>query len=228
MIAQTLHTMGTRLEFYIPDDAPFAVWDEVRSEVLRLNRVFDRFDPESDVSKYNSGGRCSEHLQDAMRLAGCYRTLTGGLFDVNVSGMADFGGFAKGFAMRKVRLILERWGIRNAFVSFGQSSIIALGSRPGEDGWKLNITDPYSDETVEECVLHGTALSVSGNSPSYSGHIINPQDGSVCNEKAIVTVVCADPLDAEVISTAAMLATSQQISLIENNFPQAEIKMYLL
>lgn len=228
MIAQTLHTMGTRLEFFVPEEASFALWDEVRTEVLRLDRVFDRFNPESDVSKYNAGGRCSDALQDGFRLAECYRTLTAGLFDVNASGSADFGGFAKGYAMRKIRLILENAGVKDAFVSFGQSSIIAMGSRPSEDGWKVNVTDPYSDETLEECVLHDSAMSVSGNSPAYSGHIINPMDGKACNEKALVTVVCPDPLDAEIISTAAMIADVRQVSVMEKNFPLAQIKMYLL
>lgn len=228
MIAQTLHTMGTKLEFFVPGEVSFALWDEVRTEVLRLDRVFDRFNPESEVSVYNAGGRCTEALQDAFRLAECYRTLTAGLFDVNASGSADFGGFAKGYAMRRIRLILENAGVKDAFVSFGQSSIIALGSRPAEDGWKVNVTDPYSEQTLEECILRGNAMSVSGNSPSYSGHIINPLDGKACNEKALVTVVCPDPLDAEIISTAALIADTQQISVIERNFPQAEIKMYLL
>lgn len=229
MIAQTLDTMGTRLRLLIPGPADYRVWTKIRDEILRLNGIFNRFDPASELSRCNGGLEPeSDDLKLALTLAEEFKMKTGGLFDVKVSGALDFGGFAKGYALRKAETILRRSGVDDAFISFGQSSILAMGSCPGEEGWKVALTDPYSDEVMEELILRDEALSVSGNSPAYSGHIVNPLTGERCTEHAVVTARCSDALEAEVLTTAAMIADDAQIDGLERNFPHVELKMYLL
>ena len=49
----------------------------------------------------------------------------------------DLGGIAKGYALDRIEPLLRGARIDGALVSFGQSSIIALGTPPGDDGWRL-------------------------------------------------------------------------------------------
>ena len=229
MTARTLHTMGTVLEFLTPDTCPASLWQKVRAELLRLDKVFNRFDPESGLSHYVSSGRTDDpDLLSAINLAACYRHLTSGLFDVNVSGSPDVGGFAKGYALRQIRLIVEDAGVENLWISFGGSSILALGNRPGSKGWEVDVTDPYSGESLMSYRLCNEALSVSGNSPGYCGHILNPISGEACCDRRLVVARCLDPLDAEVISTAIMVGDASEVKIIEANFPGIDLKMFLV
>ena len=62
----------------------------------------------------------------------------------DVSGMElDLGGIAKGYAVDRAAEILRSDGVTAALISSGTSSIYALGSPPGERGWKITVRDPY-------------------------------------------------------------------------------------
>ncbi|MCF0176221.1 MAG: FAD:protein FMN transferase [Bacteroidales bacterium] len=238
MTAEVLMIMGTRLDFVLPsDDAP-QIWASARDELVRLDKLFNRFDPSSDVSKYNAGGAPSAELADAIRLALCYRKLTCGLFDIAGGGPCDngkdgfkgldFGGFAKGYALGRIAPMLRGEGVRDAFVSFGGSTILAMGRHPSGDSWKVALKDPYSGLAVEEISLDEITLSTSGNTPAYTGHIVDPRTGKGNFERKMTTALCPDPLDAEILSTALMLADESEAEIMEKNFPNAELRLYLL
>lgn len=76
--------------------------------------------------------------------------------------------------------------------------------------------------------LCNEALSVSGNSPGYCGHILNPISGEACCDRRLVVARCPDPLDAEVISTAIMVGDASEVKIIEANFPGIDLKMFLV
>ena len=71
-------------------------------------------------------------------------------------------------------------------------------------------------------------MSTSGNSPSYSGHIVHPVTGKPNHDRKLISVVSPDPLDAEVLSTATMIATDDEISRINDKFADSIVKTYNL
>jgi FAD:protein FMN transferase len=97
----------------------------------------------------------------------------------------DLGGIAKGYAVdRAVRLLRAR-SISAALISAGGSTIYAIGSPPGLDGWDVTIQDPVNPQKTARTVrLKDRALSVAGSSEKsfesggvrYS-HIMNPRTG---------------------------------------------------
>jgi thiamine biosynthesis lipoprotein len=97
----------------------------------------------------------------------------------------DLGGIAKGYAVDRVVGVLRRGGISAALISAGGSTIYALGSQPGQEGWDVTIRDPVDPrKTARTIQLKDRALSVAGSSEKafefegvrYS-HIMDPRSG---------------------------------------------------
>jgi thiamine biosynthesis lipoprotein len=97
----------------------------------------------------------------------------------------DLGGIAKGYAVDQAAEILRSNGVTAALVSSGTSSIYALGSPPGERGWKITVRDPFrEDKPADVLRLQDFALSTSGNYEKFfriNGkvycHIMDPHTG---------------------------------------------------
>jgi thiamine biosynthesis lipoprotein len=97
----------------------------------------------------------------------------------------DLGGIAKGYAVDQAAEILRSNGVTSALISSGGSSIYALGSPPGDRGWKITVRDPF-DEYKPADVFHlqNFALSTSGNYEKFFQikgriycHIMDPHTG---------------------------------------------------
>lgn len=137
--------------------------------------------------------------------------------------LIDSGGFGKGYALEKVKKILLDHNILHAFISFGESSVLALGDHPFGEGWKVSIPDSYASESV--CIFHlkDSALSVSGNTPANKnkyplGHIINPKTGIRESCQGIVCISGPSAFAAEILSTSLFLAGNDEQQQILKNF----------
>lgn len=217
------YVMGTRLEAILVGalkEESIPVWHWLCVEVERFDCMLNRFNPESELSKANASGNfenVSAELHGLILLAEEYKKRTSGLFDVSKGGRElDFGGFAKGFVLHRFRDILAGSGISSAFVDFGGSSILAAGHHPFGDCWKIGVRNPFDRKILKELELRDQSMSTSGNTPGHSGHIINPATGEPNHERKVVTVVGPDPLDVEVLSTAAMLADDARMAELKN------------
>ena len=131
----------------------------------------------------------------------------------------DIGGFAKGYALEKVVKQLRQRDIRCAFLSFGGSSLAALGAHPCGDAWPLSVNHPYFPRKAAWTTrMKDSALSVSGKDPHGRGHIINPFTGNTVEKEEILTVMGTSPMACEALSTALWLAPDAQRGEILRNF----------
>lgn len=145
-------------------DASAAI-GEATEELERLESLWSRFRPTSDVARLNAAsGTWVEVSRETAALVAVARTLTeatGGAFDVTLGRGAgrlldvrrdavrlppgariDLGGIGKGAAVQRVVELLRRRGVRTALVNFGRSSIGVLGTPPGRDHWRVAINPP--------------------------------------------------------------------------------------
>lgn len=251
--------MGTRFDLLIAGiDAPRAdgLWERTTALLEHLNRVFDRFDPASEVARVNAAAAqapvaVGPELEEALRLCCSYRERTAGLFDVTLSDLParvhlepaageprvrfvgedtslDFGGFAKGYALKKLEKLLRGAGVESAFVDFGNSSILGIGHHPYGPCWRVSLPDPATGAALAEFDLVDRALSVSGNTTAHTEHIVHPQSGLRDASRQMVAVLADDPLDAEVVSTAWMIADEEQRQRIVRGFDKMEAYAYIL
>ena len=229
--------MGTKMEVLlvgVTESKGLHIWDQIHELALSLDRILNRFDPESEVSRMNRSQApletvVSGEMEQIIRLARQYNEKTCGLFDICMSdGKLDFGGFGKGYFLKKCETMLRDAGIDCAFVDFGGSSILGIGRHPYGDCWKVGVVNPYTHSSIGEIALIDCSLSTSGNTPSYTGHIRNPKTGEICTSRKLTTVVSKNPLDAEVLSTVIMVASDEERKEIFNNFSESQIQLYNL
>ena len=122
----------------------------------------------------------------------------------------DLGGIAKGYAVDRAVEILRAYGVTQALVSSGTSTLYALGAPPGDRAWRITIRDPYDAGKAGDVVfLKNFALSVSGNyekffelgGKTYS-HILNPRTGRPAENMLSTAVLAPAATQADALSTA--------------------------
>jgi thiamine biosynthesis lipoprotein len=117
----------------------------------------------------------------------------------------DLGGIGKGFALDQLKLILAGWGVENALLTAGASSLLAIGPQP----WPVDLT---GDADVLRLELTNQSISASGTSIQGS-HIIHPwgQEAMPANPSHRIWVTAATAALAEIWSTALMLIDVEEI-----------------
>jgi thiamine biosynthesis lipoprotein len=247
--------MGTRFDallFGASELLLAEIWEEIYSIVKHLESILNRFDPSSVISKINESAaflpqKVDPLIWDILLSAEHYNRLSSGLFDISLGYASDiildtstqtvffqtkdvtldFGGYAKGFALKVILDKLAAHSISCAFLNFGDSSISTIGMHPHGSNWDVGIANPYNKEQLLESItLQNQSLSVSGNMPSHPVHICNPLDRTLICSKKMTYVVAANPLDAEVLSTVAMIATPVQFESIATKFELDKYKIY--
>jgi len=163
-------------------------------------------------------------IRSAMRHVGLHhiRLMPGGRVVLDPATSIDLGGIAKGFALDRVLPQIVASGVEAGLLSFGQSSVWALGSPPGAPGWRLLVRAPEGG-FAGVVTLRDTALSTSGTLGEWSeiggrrfGHVLDPRSGWPLTRRRQALVVAPDATRAEVLSTALLvLGEVEGIALIE-------------
>ncbi|MBX3023813.1 FAD:protein FMN transferase [bacterium] len=136
-----------------------------------------------------------------------------------VSGAAlDAGGVGKGLALDAMAALLRRAGARAAFLDFGGSSQLAIGT-PANDapGWRVALGGLAPGRLLGETMLRDAALSTSraSSGPSPAGPIIDPRRGAPVFAPRIATARAGDATSAEawtkalIVDGRAALAAAQ-------------------
>jgi FAD:protein FMN transferase len=171
--------MGTRFEVFLAGDDESHLDDvavAVLAEIIRLDGVLSRFDPQSEVARLNREAlsapvRVDREVFGLLEKCEEARRLTEGHFDVTaragVAGGADalqldadsrtvrfarpgvavdLGGVGKGYALDRGREMLLRYGVACGLLDGGTSSVLALGAPPGAGGWPVDVRHPLMPE----------------------------------------------------------------------------------
>lgn len=124
----------------------------------------------------------------------------------------DLDGIAKGWAVDRCATELRRDGIAAALLSFGESSLYALGAPAGTRGWSVIVRGLDPDATVGALRLRDEAVSVSavfGHSRYIGGrpvgHIVDPRSGEPLRFPGMALVVSTSATDAEAFSKALLI-----------------------
>ena len=117
----------------------------------------------------------------------------------------DPGGVGKGYAVDRMADILKENGIRSAFITAGGSSMYAIGTPPGEPGWKVQIRDPKNESKIAaETLLKDESMATSGNYEKFFrvgrhvySHIMDPRTGFPSEGMYSVSVIAKQGIDSE-------------------------------
>lgn len=165
-----------------------------------------------------------EQLRRAKRRVGSEALmLTGrGAIDLTIKGVRiDLDGISKGAVLDRLREHLEA-ALPNAaaLLSFGQSSILAVGDPDGE-GWRIVVRSQSSSNVDLAIVrMRDRALSVSSSIGSVHeidgervSHVIDPRTGSATQETVEAIVLADRAAIADGWSTALLVVGANKAAL---------------
>lgn len=122
----------------------------------------------------------------------------------------DLGAVGKGYAVDKAAEVLRAAGIHDALISAGGSTILAIGSPPGETAWLLRLRDP-SHKANPTVRLKDQSISTSEQTAptllgkDYAGHIVDPETGVPLRTDFAVSVIAKTGIESDALSTSLLL-----------------------
>lgn len=136
----------------------------------------------------------------------------------------DLGGIAKGYAVDEVMRILKEYGVKSAIIDLG-GDIYALGSKAGEQPWKIGIQNPFEPRGsyVGIVEVKDKSIVTSGDYERYFEldniryhHIIDRETGyPTNNELSAVSVISESSMEGDAVSTAIfVLGKDEGLKLI--------------
>ncbi len=119
----------------------------------------------------------------------------------------DFGAFGKGYALDCAAKLMSEFGVQQALLHGGTSSIFALGSAEDEEAWRVGLRHPWSKNVTEEfrqlrLTQQGLSSSAVFDEKRTESDIINPHGHLPLNEQAGCVVIAPTATEAEILSTA--------------------------
>lgn len=129
-------------------------------------------------------------------------------------GMAiTLNGIAQGYAADRVRAVLGEQGVEHALINAGEFS--PMGSGPEGADWRVGIQHPrQADQLLTAVVCDGRGMATSGDYETpftpdlQQHHIFDPRTGSSPPELASATILAPTTMEADALSTAAMVLGS--------------------
>jgi thiamine biosynthesis lipoprotein len=213
-----------------------AVAEAALDEATRVERLLSRHDPRSEIARLNREAAHAAVIVDRellglMQLCEQYATRTGGYFDVaaasasfsdvvldpdkrtvryaNPAVVLDFGALGKGYALDRAAELVRNFGIQQAFLHGGTSSILAVGCGANGKPWPVGIRNPWGAHDTSELTQIGLADQGYSCSAVFSAggavsDIVDPRHRAALTSQAACVVVAPSAIEAEILSTALL------------------------
>jgi thiamine biosynthesis lipoprotein ApbE len=125
----------------------------------------------------------------------------------------DTGAVGKGYALDKVKELLQKRGATCALLDFGMSSFLALDAPKGVEGWKLKLSTSSGSKSVmlRQQAASTSATLVIKNTTKKEPHIINPLTGTFVKKDKVVTIIAPTAGYADALSTWAIIAGASEV-----------------
>jgi thiamine biosynthesis lipoprotein len=123
----------------------------------------------------------------------------------------NLGSIGKGYALDQAAEVLRGRGAPSALLHGGASSVLGLGSQPGDRrGWPIKIQHPWrGDTSLGTIYVRDRALGTSAATFQHFeynkrklGHLLDPRSGWPAEGMASVTVLAATAAEADALATA--------------------------
>ena len=143
----------------------------------------------------------------------------------------DLGAIGKGIALDNLHSLLKMQGIKNGIISFGESSVLAMGTHPNGTHWPLGIRNPFNPaefmyvfETKDQCITtSGTIILPDDGMAASRNHIVNPVYGSLVEKNKSVSVKSASATMGEFVSTSWLVLPENDREILSEKFNKLEI-----
>lgn len=143
----------------------------------------------------------------------------------------DFGAIGKGIALDIIKKLLIQQNIRVAFISFGESSVLALGKHPSGDYWPVGIPNPYAKQEMLHVfkvvdgfvTTSGTIVNSDRDKVGTRIHIIDPRIGTAIVPGSLISVKSSSAALGEVLSTSWLILDEAEKEELKKKIEDIEI-----
>lgn len=220
--------MGTRFELVAAGDERelMPVLEEAVREIEVLHAQLSRFAADSLLchiqrTAHDRPVRLDRSTFELFAAAQQVYMASGGAFDVTLGSGSfhlnprdcsivlekpgttlDLGAIAKGHAIDRAAAILRAAGVTSALLHGGTSSVLAIGTPPDADAWRVGLARGHRLPWVE---LRAAALSVSrpfSHTVDGAAHIRDPRSAAPVQERRFALVIGPSATLADAWSTA--------------------------
>lgn len=235
--------MHTRIDIAfcnVTEPEGIALIESICSEIQKMESIFNRFDPKSEISLVNSLAaieplKISTELFNVLSACISYHRLTFGTFDITVQSFERYKDGINDIVLntadstvflsnKSVHLDLNGYlkgyaldkikelCVKNSCVDalINVGNSSICGLGNHPNGDGWRINLPDNNQSI---ILKNQCMSNSGNTPSHT-HIINPRLGEFIDHHNIISVLCESAARAEVLSTALCVCEPEQINQI--------------
>ena len=198
---------------------------DLRHRLGRARMVLQQAD--SDFSTWRPGSRVSRLRRGeitaaevppvvtaVMRACEAARQLSGGWFDPwAMPGGFDPTGYVKGWAAGRALAELDGLAMHGALVN-AAGDVACAGRQPSGEPFRIGIADPGEPRRLAAIAEVTGCIATSGTYERGS-HLMDPHSGMPAARAASATVIGPDLGLADALATAAAVAGSQVIELLE-------------
>jgi len=114
----------------------------------------------------------------------------------------DLGGIGKGYALDRAAELLAEYGVENALLHGGTSSVLARGCDERDEPWRIALQHSATGEPLETIELCDQALSFSA--VNEQADIVDPRSGEPLRGLYGCAVIAGSATEAEILSTALL------------------------
>ena len=143
----------------------------------------------------------------------------------------DLGAIGKGIALDAIKPVILNQGINNGIVSFGESSVLALGNHPNGEKWPMGIRNTFnlkeyihvfaaSNETI---TTSGTILNSDSGEVLHRNHIISPATGYPIEVRRNISVKSESATMGEFLSTTLLILPEVDKDILLDKIKDMEI-----
>lgn len=136
----------------------------------------------------------------------------------------DLGGIAKGYIVDKGQEVIQRYDVQAAFINAG-GDISMSGRKPDEEKWRVAVKNPVdvSGDFADVIEMEEGSVATSGDYERFFEedgrvyhHILDPATGYPAEVLSSVTIVAADTLTADALSTGIfVIGLEKGLELLE-------------
>ncbi len=211
--------MGMPITVDVRDaDASADVLDEIFADLVRIDRLFSPFIPQSEVSRISDGRLAIERadplVREVLDLCRVFESDTDGYFSASYGGKLDPSGVVKGWAIARAAATLDARGYRDYFIDAGGDVRTRGHSAPGAP-WRVGIRHPVERDKVARVILASDLAVATSGTYEKGPHIYDPHTGAPATDLLSMTVVGPSILEADVYATATFAMGLAGLEFIE-------------